>query len=411
MKRIMLLTLAVLLAFVPALASAEAALTIETWRPDDTDQWNQILAAYKAVVPDVTLTYEGITSKDYNATLRTQLDAGKGPDIIMARSYATGEDLYAQGYLGDCSDIAGMSEFFAASSLEPWTAADGAQFAVPVAAVSHGVYYNKEIFAELGLSVPQTFEDFLATCQTLKDAGYTALGNGVADEWDILECFFFGMLPNYVGGAEERAKYESGEKAFTDADFVAALADIQKIAPYLPDSYTSVTNTDSNTLFAIGRTAMYVDGSWSSGPMDDPETGAAFDWGVFAIPAPEGKSTRICFHPDFAMTYNTASAYPEEAKAFLAWLVSKEAAPIVANLLPGGFYPMVNYEVTLENPHANEFLALNAGKELDARFVWAKMMDLYVPMNQEVISLLAGTTTPEGSAATIQAAYEAMMAK
>ncbi len=411
MKKWILMLLVALMVIAPITACAEVALTIETWRPDDTDQWNQILAAYKEVAPGVNLTYEGITSKDYNATLRTQLDAGKGPDIIMARSYATGQDLFEQGYLGDCSDIAGVKEFFAASATEPWTAKTGELFAVPVAAVSHGVYYNKEVFAELGLEVPQTFEAFLALCQKLKDAGYVPLGNGVADEWDILECFFFGMLPNYVGGAEERAKYEAGEKKFTDADFVAALADIQKVAPFLPESYTSVTNTDSNTLFAIAKCAMYVDGSWSSGPMDDPDTGAAFDWGIFAIPAPEGRQTRICFHPDFAMTYNTKTANPDEAKAFLSWLVSKEASSVVANLLPGGFYPMVNYEVPLENPHAHEFLALPQGKELDARFVWPKMMDLYVPMNQEVIKLLAGTATPEDSAATIQAAYDAMMAK
>jgi raffinose/stachyose/melibiose transport system substrate-binding protein len=67
---------------------------------------------------------------------------------------------------------------------------------------------------------------------------------------------------------------------------------------------------------------------------------------------------------------------------------------------------MIDAAITLEDLHANECLALNQGKITDARFVWPKLMDLYAPMNQEVIALLKGTQTPEGAAAAIKTAAE-----
>ena len=93
----------------------------------------------------------------------------------------------------------------------------------------------------------------------------------------------------------------------------------------------------------------------------------------------------------------------EEAKAFLAWLASPEGAALASEQLPTGFYPMINAPITLSDPHANEFLALNTGKETDARFVWPKMMDLYAPMNQEVIKVLKGETTPQAAADALAA--------
>lgn len=395
----LLLSMMMLLTLLPVLGQAEAVkLTMGSWRADDVEQMNNLLALYKEKT-GVEITFQPTIANEYNATLRLQLDNGTGPDLMYARSYATGVELFEAGYFADVTDIPGVKENFAASSLAPWQTADGKMFAVPFAAVSHAVYYNKDIFEANGLAIPQTFEEFLTVLQTLKDKGITPMGNGVADEWDILECLFLGMLPNYVGGADERVKYESGEKKLNDPAMVEAFTDLAKLAPYLPEGFSAVTYNDSANLFAIEQAAMYVDGSWSAGTFGD----VGFNWGVFAIPAPAGKQTRITFHPDMAITMNAATKYPEEAKAFLAWLASPEGAALASEQLPTGFYPMINAPITLSDPHANEFLALNTGKETDARFVWPKMMDLYAPMNQEVIKVLKGETTPQAAADALAA--------
>lgn len=404
MKKTLLLLLVALLAFAPVMsASAQTTLTIETWRPDDTDQWNEIIAAYAEVAPDVTLQYEGITSAEYNATLRTQLDTGKGPDIMMARSYAAGEDLFKAGYFAECSDIPGVMDNIGEPGRSPWTTADGKLFAVPVASILQVCYYNKDLFEEQGVEIPKTWEELIAACEKFQAAGITPLANGIASDWDILECLFLGMVPSFIGGADVREKYVSGELKFSDEAFVKAFTAVQSLIPFLPKDFVSVGNSDSNSLFGLGRTAMWMDGSWSAADMDDVD----FNWGAFAIPAPEGMTTRICFHPDFAMGYNSASEHPEEAKAFLAWLVSEQGSPVVANLLPAGFYPVANFPIDLENEHAKEILTLKDGKENDIRFVWP-ILDMYNPMLQELNKLLRNETTPQDAANAVQAAYEAL---
>jgi len=396
-----LLLLLVLLPLTAQGAKAPSAvtLTMGSWRADDVEQMNRVLAEYKKVAPDVTIRFQPTNPPDYNATLRLQLDSGTGPDLMYARSYAAGEDLFNAGYFADVTDIPGVLQNFTASSLAPWQTANGRMFAVPFAAVSHAVYYNKDIFKAEGLSIPQTWEEFLSLAKTLKNRGYTALANGLADEWDILETFFFGLLPNFIGGAEQRVKYERGELKINDANFVAAYQAMADVAPYCPKGFESVTYNDSQVLFNSQKAVMFVDGSWTSEVYKD----ASFNWGVFAIPAPKGKKTAICFHPDMAITMNTKTAHPEEARAFLEWLATKEGATIASENLPVGFFPMINFKITLANKQANEFLSLNAGKETDARFVWPALMDLYAPMNQAVIRVMKGQITAKQAADSVAA--------
>lgn len=384
----------------PAPADEKVVLTMGSWRTDDKAQMDALLALYTAeVAPNVEIVFQPVNPPDYNATLRLQLENGTGPDLMYARSYATGVELFESGYFADCTNIAGLQDNFSDSNLAPWRTADGKMFAVPFAAVSHAVYYNKAIFNEAGVSVPNTWEEFMTVCETLKSKGYTPFANGLGEEWDILECFFLGMLPNYIGGADQRVLYENKEKPLNDKNFVEAYEDIAGVAPYLPSGFEAVTYNDSQALFSSEGAAMFVDGSWTISVYDD----VGFDWGVFAIPAPAGKETAVTFHPDMAITMNAASEHKKEAEDFLAWLCTEEGVKKASASLPTGFFPMIEFPITLEDAHANEFLALNSGKQTDARFVWPKLMDLYSPMNQAVISVIKSDITPQEAADSVNA--------
>jgi raffinose/stachyose/melibiose transport system substrate-binding protein len=52
---------------------------------------------------------------------------------------------------------------FPPSAQVAWQSDDGkATYCMPMASVIHGFFYNKKIFAELGLTVPATEADFYA---------------------------------------------------------------------------------------------------------------------------------------------------------------------------------------------------------------------------------------------------------
>ena len=403
----LLLTVSILFSFAAFVQAEEVHLTMGSWRSDDAEKVQALLDKYKEI-SGVTITYQPTQSDQYNATLRLQLDNGTGPDLYYSRSYKVGQELFDAGFSMDCSEIPGVKENFDASALNAWQTADGKVFAVPFAAVNHVVYYNKDIFDQYKLEAPKTFEEFLALCETLKKNGITPLANGIASNWDILECVFLGMLPNYVGGAENRAKYESGELKMNDENFVAALTDFEKMSKYLSDAYTTITNNDGPAMLGTKKAAMFIDGSWTCGTFDDF---GLSNWGAFAIPAPEGRQPGMCFHPDMGITGNNATKHPEEVKAFLAWIASPEGAQTTSSYLPKGFFPMIKAPITFDDSRVTDLLALNDGKVLDARFVWAKLLDLYTPMVDQLNALCRGETNPQAVADVFAAEQAKLLSK
>lgn len=403
MKKISILFL-ILLLLIPAFAQGgkevkkeDVNLVMGSWRADDYEALTAFLAEYTKLNPHVHIDFKPTNPPDYNAALALQLESGTGPDLFYSRSYEPGAQLFEKGYAEDLSDLESLKNF-SDSSLDPWRTADKKQFAMPLAAVSHAVYYNKNIFKNLGLAVPKTWEELLQVSKRIKDAGITPFSNGLADEWDINETFFMGIIPSFVGTSEERVKYENGELPLNDAKFKSAFAAMKEIAQYLPPSFSAITYNDARAMFLIEQAAMNVNGSWEI----DAVKSAPFEVGVFALPAPKGLDTGICFHPDAAVAMNKATKHPEEVKAFLQWLGTKEGAQVAAKYLPNGFFPMINDKVEIENKVANEFLSLNAGKKLDARFVWPKLLSLYVPMNQAVIKVMKGEFTVDQAADSLE---------
>jgi raffinose/stachyose/melibiose transport system substrate-binding protein len=408
MKKLLAIALVALMALLPILSMAEGVeLTMGSWRTDDTEKVNALLEKYFELT-GVRIVFQPTTSTQYNATLRQQLDGGIGPDLFYSRSYSTGAELCENGFNVLCNDIPGVKENFTESALSAFTDAEGHVFAVPFAAVSHFVYYNKAIFADNGIEVPTTFEEFLNVCETLKGLGIQPLSNGIAANWDILECVLCGMIPNYIT-AEERLAYESGEKKMNDETWIRIYSDFAKLVPYFPEAFASIDNDQANVMFGLGQSAMLIDGSWSYGVLagDDYD----IDVGFFPIPAPEGNAAGFSLHPDFGIAGNAASAHPEEVKAFLAWLASVEGATITASVIPDGFLPMINADVAAEGSIVAAMNAVGEGKNADMRFVWSKMMALYTPMVEQLNAICRGEQTPEGAANEINTLWEAELAK
>ncbi|WP_246745024.1 ABC transporter substrate-binding protein [Thiospirochaeta perfilievii] len=318
---------------------------------------------------------------------------------MYARSFATGNQLYQDGFFADVSSVEGYATNYSGSNKAPWLATDGKAFGIPFAAVSHGIYYNKEIFKELGLTKPKDWDEFLDYCQKIKDAGYIPLANSLGDEWDITEVVFMNIAPNFIGGMEGRLAYDKKEKAFNGPEVVALFEAMKSLAPYLPGGFEALGYNDSNALFATGQAAMYFDGSWSISTFDDVD----FEWGILPPPAPKGAEKEyITFHADAGMAMNSKTKHPNEVKTLLAWFGSKDGAAALAKYLPTGFFPMSENSVVIEDVHANEFLSLNNGRGTDVRWAWPKLLggepSGYTLMQEGSIAVINGDKTPKEAA-------------
>jgi len=382
----------------------EVVLTMGSWRPDDIEQMNHILGSFHEAYPNITVRHDPTSAAEYNAALEAQLEAGTAPDLFYLRSYSTSRTQYEQGYLEPLGDLPGLNENFDPAMLAAWATDDGAPYGVPFIATSHGVYYNEDLFAELGLSVPVTWGELLMTAQAIRDAGYVPFANASGDTWTIAEIVFMNLAPNFIGGLEGRMEYLTGKRCFNDERVVSAFQAVKDLAPFFPDNHELLTYYDSQQLFVQGMAAMWLGGSWDIPYFEATEP--AFEWSVFAPPPPSGQPAYLTFHLDVALGLNAASTHKEEARVFLEWMTTTESAELLGNELPG-FFPMHRDPPTLTNEHANAFLALNQGRGTDVRFAWEKLLDGspdgYVLMQDGAVAVLRGEQTPQEAADALQA--------
>lgn len=379
-------------------------ITMGSWRTDDVAQMNAVFDAFSKKYPNIKVKFDPTNPPDYNATLRLQLEGGIGPDVMYSRSYATGMQLFEDGYLSNLSGLAGINDNYTAGAKSPWATPSGNPFAIPFVAVSHGIYYNIDMFNDNGWKIPETWEDFISLCDTVKAAGITPLANSLGDEWDIAEVVFMNIAPSFIGGYEGRLEYDSGKRKYNDDQVVALFQAMADLEPYLPEGYAALTYNDNMAIFMMGNAAMYFDGSWTAAAFEAEDT--SFDWSVFAVPAPKGKDAHVTFHADAGIAINAATEHRAEAEILLQWLGSAEGASVLANSLPTGFFPMSNNAVTIENKYADAFIKLNEGRGLDVRWPWPNLLG-GEPSGYELImtgsiGVIKGTMTAQEAADAFQ---------
>jgi raffinose/stachyose/melibiose transport system substrate-binding protein len=391
------------------LGAGKVTLTLGSWRVDDVESIGRLLKAFSKHNPNIVIKFNPTNPPDYNAVLRTRLSGGTGPDLMYLRSFKTSADLYRDGFLAPLTGLKGLKTHYSEGNLSPWTNDQGVIYGLPFAAVSHGVYYNSDLFKKYKLRVPQTWPELIAAAKTLKAAGVTPFANGSKDQWDMNEIVLMNLLPGFIGGRAARLEYETGKVPFNDAKMVAVFQAIKEIAPYLPAGQEGISYYDSQQLFLLGKAAMFFGGSWDVSMFE--KAGPGFAWNVFATPAPAGRKTVVCFHPDCGIGINKASKHQKEARIFLRWLMTKEAAQIVANELTGFFaLTKAGANLHIKSKHATAFLAISRGKETDLRFVWPRLMDPpsgktsgYNLTQDAALAVAKGSMTPRQAADSLQA--------
>ncbi|AUR08838.1 ABC transporter substrate-binding protein [Phaeobacter inhibens] len=339
-----------------AAAAEDVTLTIESWRNDDLALWqDKIIPAFEAANPGIKLKFTPSAPAEYNAVLNSKLDAGSAGDLITCRPFDASLGLYDKGQLADLSDLDAMGSFSNVAK-SAWQTDDGsATFCVPIASVIHGFIYNKDAFAELGVNVPETEDEFFAALEKIKEDGnYAPLAMGTNDQWEAATMGYNNIGPNYWKGEEGRLALIAGEQKLTDDQWVAPYETLSKWGAYMGDGYEAQTYPDSQNIFTLGRAAIYPAGSWEISGFN---TQADFAMGAFKPPVKAaGDTCYISDHTDIAVGLNAASPNAEAAKTFLNWVGSAEFASIYANALPG-FFSLSNHEVAMEDPLAQEFVS------------------------------------------------------
>jgi raffinose/stachyose/melibiose transport system substrate-binding protein len=386
--------------------SGEAVtITIESWRSDDLAIWNdQIIPAFEAENPDISVEFSPTPPADYNAALSARLEGGTAGDLITCRPFDASLALFDDGHLAPLTDLDGIDAFSSVAQ-SAWITDDGSTpFCVPMASVIHGFMYNVDAFNELGLSVPETEDEFFEVLQAIADDGtYIPLGLGTADQWEAATVGFQNIGPNYWNGEDGRNALIAGDAKFTDPEYVDTFSTLTRWSEYMPNGASAVVYTDAQNLFTLGQAAIYPSGSWEIAGFND---NADFEFGAFKPPTPAGQSTcYISDHTDIAVGLNAASPNADAARTFLSWVASAGFADIYANALPG-FFSLQDTPVTLSDPVAQEFVSWRDECESTIRNSYQILSRGEPNLENELwatsASVINGDLTPEDAAQRLQ---------
>ncbi|HCQ64508.1 MAG TPA: sugar ABC transporter substrate-binding protein [Rhodobacteraceae bacterium] len=387
-------------------SAQDVTLTIESWRNDDLTLWQDvIIPAFEAQNPGIKVKFTPSAPAEYNAVLNSKLDAGSAGDLITCRPFDASLALFDDGKLADLTDLGGMANFSDVAK-SAWQTDDGsATFCVPMASVIHGFIYNKDAFAEVGVEVPTTEDEFFAVLDAIEaDGNYTPMAMGTNDQWEAATMGYNNIGPNYWKGEEGRLALIAGEQKLTDPQWVEPYATLARWGDYLGSGFEAQTYPDSQNIFTLGRAAIYPAGSWE---ITGFNAQADFEMGAFKPPVKAaGDTCYISDHTDIAMGLNAASPNAEAARTFLDWMGTSEFASIYANALPG-FFSLSSHEIAMEDPLAQEFVSWRGECESTIRSTYQILSRGTPNLENETwgasAAAIKGTKTPEDLGAELQA--------
>ena len=380
-------------------------LTFTSWRTDDIERMNRINALFTQTHPDIQINFQPFDTEVYDSIALDRLKDGAGADIIFLRSYDKGRKFYDNGYLYDLTNVIPDLAAFNPMVVNAWSTKQGITYGLPSVGVTHGIYYQKALFAKYNIQEPTTWIEFIAACETLYEGGETVFAQGTLDSWTLYEIAYSGLGANFYGGEAARQDLMSGTKKLTDPNFLAAFSAVNSLKMYLPEGYQMLGYDAMKQLFTSGKAAMFLGGSWEISTFEDMGADSS-EIGWFAPPVvTPGDKLQYCFHVDAGIGINKNTKNMEAAIEYLKWLSGTQYAQALMDELPG-FFSYTPGILTMINPLAQEMYDASLTANLTVRTM-CERLSVQEPsgstlMGNALNGMMNGDYTAETAASYVQ---------
>ena len=292
---------------------------------------NALAEAFMKANPDITLNIEQRPGgTDGDNLVKTKLSTGDMADVF---EYNSGSLLQAldpaknlvpltnESYMGDLDE-----------SFKTAVTSDGQIYGVPFGqAMGGGILYNKKVFADLGLSVPKTWAEFMANNAKIKAAGIDPVIQTYGDTWTS-QLFVLADFHNVLAVDPQWAtKYTANDPSAKYAVDPALkgfqrLEDVYK-AGYLNKDFASIKNTKGLQYLVKGTGAQYPMLTMMVPTYSAMSDDAASNIGFFAQPGDDAATAGVTLWTPGSVYIptTTTDAKLDAAKKFVAWMATPAA--------------------------------------------------------------------------------------
>jgi raffinose/stachyose/melibiose transport system substrate-binding protein len=169
---------------------------------------------------------------------------------------------------------------------------DGAFPTIPLQFNIEGIFYNKKIFADNNIEIPETLDELQAAAEDLKAAGVTPFVAAGKTGWTISR--WLGAILYSELGPDALSKVQSGDAKLTDPEYVAAAQRLQEMGPLFIDGITNLDYDTMNAQMLNGSAAMMYMGTWFLAAVNDPALNkVGEDIGFMQFPGIEGYPANV----------------------------------------------------------------------------------------------------------------------
>jgi raffinose/stachyose/melibiose transport system substrate-binding protein len=376
---------------------------------------DEMIARFEEEHPNVTITREVNDFQTMQTLINTALASGTGPDMVL---YGTGAGF--MGPLVEANLLLSLDDYVEQygwrDRIYPWTW-ESTTFDDHVYAIGHelemiGIYYNKDLFAEMGLEVPQTYEELLGLCDVANEAGLVPIAFANKAGWPAYH--MFSSFANVLAGREGMDAIWAGEAKWTDPPFVEAIqmafVDLNERGCY-PPSPNALEYAEGNQLFYSDQALMLHTGMWLYGDLLE---NSDFEIGFFALPAIGDMAPLPPGGMGSGVMISSATEHPDLAAEFLDLFFSEEYA--TRWVTEAQTIPPVDVDVSqLElEPLFASFAqtirdASTGGGGLGDNIDVLTPPEFNTAMNQGFQAVINGERTPEEEAQILEDAWEAYL--
>lgn len=312
------------------------SLTVASdWSGAEQSNFETVLAGFSdATGAEVTYTSLG---NNVATALGTQIEGGSPPNIALVPQPGLMNQLASDGSIVPLSEdvLATVQENYADTWIDLGSV-DGETYGVWFKAANKStVWYNVDLYDAAGATIPENWEDFVSTLQTLSDSGYAGISVGADVGWPLTDWFENVYLR--TAGPEKYDQLTNHEIPWTDPSVEEALnilAEVWGNPDLVQEGGAQRTFPDSVTaVFGDNPAAATVyEGDFVAGNIADQTSAVVGENAKFyAFPSINGSE------PSVMGAGNVAVAFDEDegTQALMKYLASPEAANIWIEL--GGF--------------------------------------------------------------------------
>jgi raffinose/stachyose/melibiose transport system substrate-binding protein len=186
------------------------------FKTEAVETFDRLIENFEAEHPDIDVVQNNVPAAD--TALRTRLVKNDIPDVMTLNGNgATYGDLASSGIFRDFTGDEALDRTSQASQdiLNALGRTEEETNGVPFANNADGVLYNTDIFDELGLQVPTTWDEFISAAQTAQDAGLVPFFHTWQEAWTTLPPF--NVLAQVIPEEDFWEQRLAGETSFSEA--------------------------------------------------------------------------------------------------------------------------------------------------------------------------------------------------